>query len=118
LGKGLLREHVASLDIDLGKALENYLSPLTNKSGKKVIPPDFDLPTRKESNDRWVSRILQSRGSSELTEEIVKNAARQAIAARRQLQKGDGVLTADQVRELGREASTLRRRWEKERTRG
>jgi hypothetical protein len=88
LGNGLTRANILSLDPKLYKDLENFLSPRNNRRGKKVIPPEFDLPTLPESNDRWVERIA--------------DGADTAVSG--------GQSLSEKARERAREASVLRRR--------
>lgn len=52
LGHGLTRADIRRLDPQLYIALDNW-------HRHNDFPDDFDLPTLKESNDRWVSRIVQ-----------------------------------------------------------
>lgn len=50
LGKGLARPDIKRLDPQLYVALSNWLR-------KNEMPADLDLPTLKERNDRWVSKV-------------------------------------------------------------
>lgn len=50
LGKGFARPNIKQLDPQLYTALNNWLR-------NNEMPADLDLPTLKEKNDRWVSRI-------------------------------------------------------------
>lgn len=77
LGKGLTRPDIKRLDAQLYGALNNWLR-------HNEMPADFDLPTLKEKNDRWVERV-QSEGWSTVGDMTVREAARlnQAVARRR-----------------------------------
>jgi hypothetical protein len=80
LGRGLSRPHIRQLDKSLYAALTNWIS----ENGE--LPSDFDLPTKKELNDRKLAEIgYEVRGPSDQQREALRlyHAARRRTPAKR-----------------------------------
>ena len=76
LGKGLTKAHVRNLDDPLIQAFYALQKELP-------VPPELDLPTKKEWLDREVAAVLANRGESWASSEAARNDRRLREAARR-----------------------------------
>jgi hypothetical protein len=87
-GRGLTKKLIRSLDPTLYRALYNWLRQPGN-----VMPPDLDLPTIEEQNDRVFEALKRDHGSDDALSHTAREAAREANRIRMAVSrraKGDG----------------------------
>ena len=72
LGNGLTRADIRRLDKPLSTALDNWLR-------RNPMPDDFDLPTLKEQNSRWVERIEREGFGTVVSGNVAGGSAKEVL---------------------------------------